>query len=329
MNSKAVSGMMVTLLLIGMLTLAFNIQPAKASGTIYIRPDGSVDPKTALIQRDGNVYTFTDNIYETIWVEESNIIIDGGDFMLQGPGTAYNYGVHLSVVRNVTVNNINIKMFFAGVIVNSSSGCTLICNTLTSSSYGILLGHSSSTNIVSNIIKNNDCGIWIYSDNNNIYHNNFINNVNQVNSFASANIWDNGYPSGGNYWSDYEETYPDAEEIDNSGIWNIPYWIDENNQDNYPLMKPWGVSPEKAIEDLIKDVESMNLQQGVDNSLDAKLDAVLKSLEALNTNQRNDAINKLYAFINEVEAQRGNKITNEQADNIISEAQRIIDLIEG
>ena len=69
MKLKAVSGITLTLLLIGMLILTFNIQLVKASGTIYIKVDGSVDPPTAPIQRDGNVYTFTSNIYEKIVVE--------------------------------------------------------------------------------------------------------------------------------------------------------------------------------------------------------------------------------------------------------------------
>jgi hypothetical protein len=42
--------MMLALLLMGMLTLAFNIQPVKASGTIYVRADGSVDFPSAPIQ---------------------------------------------------------------------------------------------------------------------------------------------------------------------------------------------------------------------------------------------------------------------------------------
>jgi len=53
-----------------------------------------------------------------------------------------------------------------------------------------------------------------------------------------VNVWDDGYPSGGNYWSDYEDRYPDADEMDNSGIWDTPYVIDSNDQDRYPLMNP-------------------------------------------------------------------------------------------
>ena len=42
----------------------------------------------------------------------------------------------------------------------------------------------------------------------------------------------------GNYWGDYKEKYPDAEEIDGCGIWNMPYSIDSNN-DSYPLAEPF------------------------------------------------------------------------------------------
>jgi len=41
------------------------------------------------------------------------------------------------------------------------------------------------------------------------------------------------------HWSDYEERYPNATELDDSSIWDTPYVIDENNQDNYPLMNHW------------------------------------------------------------------------------------------
>lgn len=40
MKLKVITEIMLTLLLISMLTLAFNIQPARATRTIYIRADG-------------------------------------------------------------------------------------------------------------------------------------------------------------------------------------------------------------------------------------------------------------------------------------------------
>jgi len=56
MNRKLVLALALTLL-VGMLNVAFNIERAKASGTIYIRTDGSIDPPTAPISTVDNVLT--------------------------------------------------------------------------------------------------------------------------------------------------------------------------------------------------------------------------------------------------------------------------------
>jgi len=59
----------------------------------------------------------------------------------------------------------------------------------------------------------------------------------------SNNTWDNGYPSGGNYWSNYTDadlySGPYQNETGSDGIGDTPYVIDAENQDNYPLMNPW------------------------------------------------------------------------------------------
>ncbi len=57
------------------------------------------------------------------------------------------------------------------------------------------------------------------------------------------NAWDIGYPSGGNYWSDYNGSDllsgPYQNETGGDGIGDTPYVIDVNNMDKYPLMEPW------------------------------------------------------------------------------------------
>lgn len=68
---------MLTLLVISMLTLAFNSYVVKASGTIYIRADGSVEGTTDISTVDNVTYIFTNDIYDSIVVERSNIIVDG------------------------------------------------------------------------------------------------------------------------------------------------------------------------------------------------------------------------------------------------------------
>ena len=48
-------------------------------------------------------------------------------------------------------------------------------------------------------------GIYLgaQSENNEVYHNAIINNAFQAFDIGTNNKWDNGYPSGGNYWSDH------------------------------------------------------------------------------------------------------------------------------
>ncbi len=100
-------------------------------------------------------------------------------------------------------------------------------------------------------------GVYIVlSSYNKLYHNNLINNTQQVFSwdqglpYQSVNTWDDGYPSGGNYWSDYtdvdEKSGPYQDQPGSDGIWDHPYVIDVDNTDNYPLVEPWSPKPTDA-----------------------------------------------------------------------------------
>jgi hypothetical protein len=82
-----------------------------------------------------------------------------------------------------------------------------------------------------------------------------------------------------------------------------------------------------AIDTLSELVTSYNLKQGIANSLDAKLQNALDALSAANAGQRQDVANKLEAFINAVEAQRGKELTNAQADALVSLARRIMTVL--
>src|SRR5579885_240544 len=84
------------------------------------------------------------------------------------------------------------------------------------------------------------------------------------------------------------------------------------------------LTPTELTHNLITLKEDMHLQQGITESLDAKLNSVLSSL---NSNQNNAAKNQLNAFINEVNAQTGKKITQDQATQLIQAAQNIINSI--
>jgi sugar lactone lactonase YvrE len=80
----------------------------------------------------------------------------------------------------------------------------------------------------------------------------------------------------------------------------------------------------EAIESLSGVVQDLNFQQGISNSLDGKLQNALEALNAANAGDRQDASNKLMAFINAVNAQRGHQITDPQADELVALAMRIL-----
>jgi parallel beta-helix repeat protein len=125
---RAVSGIMLALLALSTITMAFDIQQVEASGTIYIRADGSIDPPTAPIRREDDLYTFTGDIYDQIVVQRNNIIIDGNRYTVQGSGGT---GVLLSGMNNVTIKYANIKDFDEGIMLDFSSGNIISGNNIT------------------------------------------------------------------------------------------------------------------------------------------------------------------------------------------------------
>jgi parallel beta-helix repeat protein len=218
------------------------IRPVVTQGTIYIRDNGSVDPPTANISSVDNItYTFTGNNYDEIVVERDNIVVDGAGYALRGIGAPESRGIFLSGKSNVTIKNMKIKSFVYGIWLNRSSNNSIYGNNITNNIGGILLTYSSNNSIFGNNITNQYYGIALPDSSNNIiYHNNFVDNTEQVYSYNSTNVWDDGYPSGGNYWSHYTnvDQYrgPYQNVTGSDGIWDYPYVIDENNQDNYPIV---------------------------------------------------------------------------------------------
>jgi len=159
------------------------------------------------------------------------------------------------LIRN---NSLSGSEWVGIVLVFSSSNNTVSNNFITnqidsrSEQCGaVTIGSSSHSNTVTgNTLVNNDYGVtcWQLTQNNVIYHNNFVNNTHQSYSDDDArNFWDNGYPSGGNYWSDYSGTDLYSSQYQNGtgsdGIGDTSYVIDAYNRDNYPLM---GLFPARA-----------------------------------------------------------------------------------
>lgn len=152
------------------------------------------------------------------------------------------YGIWLFSSSNnnrVSGNNITANIY-DGIRLFSSSNNSISRNDITSNVLnGIMLYILSDNNSISeNNMADNSIGILVSgSSGNMIIHNDFVENARQVYvEDSSQNIWDDVYPSGGNYWSDYLGTDGDSD-----GIGDTPYIIDSNNADNYPLMKPYNM----------------------------------------------------------------------------------------
>jgi parallel beta-helix repeat protein len=162
-------------------------------------------------------------------------------------------GIGLSLSDGNTIINNTISSGYMGINPVGSNHNMINGNVLHSNWYGIRLTGSNNNTIVANEVFNNTRGIHIASygtpgNNNLVYHNDFINNTQQATESNSTNIWHNGYPLGGNFWSNYNRTDfysgPYQNETGSDGIGDTPYIIpdlktvEDQGQDNYPLMKP-------------------------------------------------------------------------------------------
>ena len=153
--------------------------------------------------------------------------------------------VSSSSANNIIADN-TISYNHNGICLHEADNNEFINNTIASNRCdGMDLGDSSNNNtITSNIIASNgDTGVQIeLANNNKIFHNNFINNAEQADDDGN-NFWGNGYPSGGNYWSDHYCT-------GNPSDGSQPYTIcgDAGAVDRYPFesMNGWLTAPQKG-----------------------------------------------------------------------------------
>jgi PKD repeat protein len=182
-----------------------------------------------------------------------NII--GNLFLNNTIGINNSYGVNSIVIRN------NFILFSTEGIDFQSSAQSCDCNSTNNrifgNEYGIFFSGYNDYSVrmfSDNILDRNEYAAYIdyaasvQSDTWLFYHNNFVNNTQGV-FLATPNLnmtWDDGYPSGGNYWSGYNGTDefsgPFQNESGSDGIGDTPYLINENNRDNYPFMQPLPIS---------------------------------------------------------------------------------------
>ena len=252
------------LLVFVVLLLSISIMPfARSQSTansININADGSIEPQTAPIQRNGDIYTLVGNISGGIAVYKSNIVIDGAGYALNGDGGT---GIDLTgnlteypspnEVRNVTIKNLGIINFNYSINARGSSQNSFyndyIANTTNGFQGSILLyWNSGGNNITHCTIVGNPYAIAIELSSSNI--------ITENNLFGGILLQlNNNETVDRNYWSDYLTRYPNATEIDSSGVGNTAYSLEiyangevtGTLQDNHALICPMTVSNFPAI----------------------------------------------------------------------------------
>ena len=139
---------------------------AEASGTIYIKADGSIVGTDKITSAYNITYTLTDNINDFIVLERDDIIVDGAGYTVQG--TLSGNGIDLSYRYNVTLKNVRVTNFGRGIYLYYSISNVLAGNNVSNNDVGILLSHSSNNNLTGNNALNNNNGIFLSSSSNDV-----------------------------------------------------------------------------------------------------------------------------------------------------------------
>ena len=229
-------------------TLTF-VNAQEGNLSITVAPDGSFEPNTALLERNGNIYTFKGDISGTLDVHANNIIIDGAGYTLNGgillsanhrPYTVADYEHATGCCLNVVVKNLKISN---GGITSGAGG----------KNYAFIGNYFENSRI--RFIGNADAGEDIFT------HNTFVNVIFDF-TYGGGNLvvmtennlvnvamiaFGTYFPKlDGNYYGDYIMRYPYATRIAGLGVWDTPYVmpIEEPGEpkacaiDSQPLVNP-------------------------------------------------------------------------------------------
>jgi parallel beta-helix repeat protein len=208
-------------------------------GGIYLRSEG---PLAEVSRNKVRNNTFLDvdapvAISNLLGVSEKNVVENNS--MMNGA-----YGIFLRNSENNTVLENEITNFKEGIGLYGAEDNLVARNVVTRGIDGIVVRDTTRGNeiIFNNIVSFAGCGIALVQDSsgNLIHHNNLLDSGYNGCDAGTGNMWDNGYPSGGNFWSDYYGldafNGPNQDIPGPDAIGDTPHNARGNGRDNYPLL---------------------------------------------------------------------------------------------
>ena len=266
--------------------------------------------------------TTTKTRWAGIYVKHAHNGMLKGNTIISGPNASQ--GIHIvdskyNTIDNNTVLEPEYKFYSSSLILHGAAGNIVSNNviegyTRISSYFG---GGPCCSNI--EIFQNTLHKFYIWWSQDNIIYNNNI--LGQVNAYQSTGTVYNLTPDiGGNYWARFDTPEEGCFDLNTDGYCDSPFHFTDG-VDYYPLTKPYNSlpeTPEQAAE-LINDLVSDGLvDANMANPLLAKLETALTAETA------GAALGSLGAFINQVNAQRGKKIDDATADELIAIAEALM-----
>jgi parallel beta-helix repeat protein len=158
-------------------------------------------------------------------------------------------------VSNSKITNVTSTLGEDSFWIIESRGCNLQNNNISENIWGgVALVNTVDCTVQGNTFKaNGGYGLFLSdSSSNRFFHNNFVDNPYQAWLYGvNSNSWDNGYSSGGNYWSNYTGVDQKSGKFQNvtgsDDLGDTPVDLAQDNVDNYPLMSPWTAQPSEPI----------------------------------------------------------------------------------
>jgi parallel beta-helix repeat protein len=172
----------------------FNNSITQVPSGIYLLGDISTDVKNNTLTNVASYGLLIEDCHDS--TVEDNIMNDTG-------APASSHGIR---VRHKAVNDLapETNLFQNNTLEGFQSIGMVLENWVQGS--GIL---STNNTVRGNTFQNCGTGVQIDENlsSNYVYHNNFVNNLPQAIDKGYSNSWTEGYPCGGNYWSDYKGNY--------------------------------------------------------------------------------------------------------------------------